>query len=50
MDLRNHTMVNPKKRREDMVSKFKNLLKYLSWLEEQRIKSSIHTCSVGPLL
>ena len=33
-----------------MVRKIKSILKFLAWLEEERMKVAIHTCSPGPLM
>lgn len=33
-----------------MKNKLIKIYNFLKWLEEQRIKAAIHTCSSGPLL
>lgn len=43
-------MVNPKKRKEDMVSKIKKFFKYLKWLEDKRMEYAIRSGSFGPLM
>ena len=35
---------------EKMITKLKNIWKYLTWLEEQRMKAAIKCGSAGPLL
>lgn len=33
-----------------IVKKIVEFWKFIKWMEEQRIKSAIHTCSAGPLM
>lgn len=33
-----------------MRKKLVEFWKFIKWIEEQRIKAAIHTCSAGPLM
>lgn len=33
-----------------IVKKIVEFWKFIKWMEEQRIKAAIHTCSAGPLM